>query len=1069
MKARPSPVAHLPASAGALVLGALSALACTRAASPIEKNTATSAVATSAAPSPALARWVHQPSGRAIVQRAVQGDRCVLLLEDGERVLTAPAVATGSCGPFARAAEDPSPEGLRGLASTAEGRWMFLATGGRAYEAEAPLAPFARALTVPSDIVAIAGGEGAILARTRDYRIVRLGAGPPVGAIAEPVLDVAADGRGRALALTFPERLLASEDGGATWVVAPGGPFGGSRVTALPGALAAEGRGDRRVWPRSEPMTSLAAVRADPAREETYQVIQDARDVLEGRATLDGSRYCVVSNRSVHPDAPLLACGAVEGALAAEPGPPLAGCAVTAVAVQGPRHALLCERDSRPEDALAARCAPEPGGTRGKGGKAWPSACAATAVELWLKDGSTWGRRAVLAGSPHARHTIALAPDGSMLVGGACPARASRCEPDALTLVGPAGVEALVTVEGERMSRASAPVFAADGAAAFFAGRAGGDAALFASRDGGRTFAPRRIPVTRDLQWPYPAAPVSIERGVVGVVARDGERPVYVTMALDGGPIRVASAPEAAATLAGAGLRALAFASSARGARAWESSDGGASWREVPGPRSWRNASLLPPGMVCGAAGCILDGGTTRLGWGDGESSPPTLPAPPELPSSARRRASRTPIVCTTRGPWTPIANALEPVSLRATRPVALDTLAIGRAAWSVVTFSSSRKAVGVVAAVAPEGDAGEVHVEKRTLLGPTSAHAAMALAGAYDSAGHVAVRVPLRGLGKPLRDVEVAWIDWAAGTSGRATIPEMGRWEPNDVDEPEGRFSVRFATLVHEGVVVRPHDEYTRDAPAYRVDAQGHVEVVAWPWARADDEGVVVSDQSLVPFQVSVRGAREVAQIQTAGHATGGAPGWDLSVMTLAALLDHGARRHLELEVHASGGAAVLSVALADPAGPFARTYALDVGSDGTLGAPRSLPTWLDLGARPRPCSASERRNTLRLVARAFGRGSVDAPGTLHPVVVTEDGASLVLLSDGGIVHGNVASPCAAALHAVGIGKGDVEAVVLGDLAQAWLFRRKGLAFRVMSCQWDERATVPEAVWSEPGMTVEP
>jgi hypothetical protein len=576
--------------------------------------------------------------------------------------------------------------------------------------------------------------------------------------------------------------------------------------------------------------------------------------------------------------------------------------------------------------------------------------------------------------------------------------------------------------------------------------------------------------VTRDLQWPDPAARVSIEKGVVGVVARDGERPVYVTTSVDGSPIRVAAAPEAASTLAGDGRHALAFASSAMGARAWESSDGGASWREVSGPRSWRNASSVPPRMVCAAAGCILGGGTARLGWGDGEGSPPALPAPPELPSSAPRRASRTPIVCTTRGPWTPIANALEPASFRATRPLALDTLAIGRAAWSVVTFSPSSKAVGVVAAVAPEGDAGEAHVEKRTLLGPTSsAHAAMALAGAYDTAGHVAVRVPLRGFGSPLRDVEVAWIDWAAGTSGRATIPEMGRWEPNDVDEPEGLFRVRFAALVHEGVVVRPHDAYTHDPPAYRVDAQGHVEVVAWPWARADDESVVVSDQRLVPLQVRVRGAREVAEIETAGQATGGAPGWDVSVMTLAALLDHGARRHLELEVHALGGAAVLSVALADPAGPFARTYALDVGSDGTLGAPRSLPTWLDLGARPRPCLASERRNTLRLVARAFGQGSVYAPGTLHPVVVTDDGTSLALLSDGGIIHGSAASPCAAALHAVGIRKSDVEAVVLGDLAQAWLFRRTGLAFRVMSCQWDERATFPVAVWSEPGMTVEP
>jgi hypothetical protein len=182
----------------------------------------------------------------------------------------------------------------------------------------------------------------------------------------------------------------------------------------------------------------------------------------------------------------------------------------------------------------------------------------------------------------------------------------------------------------------------------------------------------------------------------------------------------------------------------------------------------------------------------------------------------------------------------------------------------------------------------------------------------------------------------------------------------------------------------------------------------------------------------------------------------------------------------------------VADPQHLHAWAHFVGFRADGTFAPPEPVPTLLDLGDRPKPCSAADRAGTPRVVMPFWvGSGDVLFPGMRHPVLVHEPRPKtavgvdepLVLLTSSAVVHGTPAAPCVAAWEAEGVARAPVSAIIPGDPARSWLFRVSGEApraaagkraeaggpaieYRPMACRLDASARIPESVWNERGTT---
>src|SRR5262249_32895519 len=118
-------------------------------------------------------------------------------------------------------------------------------------------------------------------------------------ALPEPAarfVDVAADPRGRLLALAVPEALFASDDGGAAFGPAAGAARTGGRRIGVPGAgrLAAQGIYESIVLDPAggPPKRTREAVLASPVDAELeVGRAPSATAVAKGLAVLDGERY----------------------------------------------------------------------------------------------------------------------------------------------------------------------------------------------------------------------------------------------------------------------------------------------------------------------------------------------------------------------------------------------------------------------------------------------------------------------------------------------------------------------------------------------------------------------------------------------------------------------------------------------------------------------------------------------------------------------------------------------------------------------------------------------------------
>ncbi|WP_433934691.1 hypothetical protein AB3662_08765 [Sorangium cellulosum] len=618
--------------------------------------------------------------------------------------------------------------------------------------------------------------------------------------------------------------------------------------------------------------------------------------------------------------------------------------------------------------------------------------------------------------------------------------------------------------------------------------------------------------------------------GAVGLLLSDRGALTYLTADEDGRVLTAAAPPAEGAALAGFGRRVVALAPRAPRAGAedvaalWESLDGGVSWAELPEMLALsRELAQAPVAIACGASGCLFGDVATRVGWGGQAEG-----APPRAPDLAPRAqpAVRTPIVCETlpSSKWTRIDH----VDSSGLGLPDADELLRGRSVWSLLTRAPSG-AVDVVSAMLPESGAGEARVVTRSLLPAVPSglgRARVATNVTTQMEGYAAARVRLPGgaakPGTPMRNVEVAWENWMDGTSGRGVIPDAGPFELGDVKvvpdaagqpssgarpppgapprrapapPPEDFFDPALLSVSMRGLFVRPHSGSAHSALTFFYEPSGRLQRFEFPpWPESGPRGsldvradaVFADGQPVGVGMVRQASNGPVTTMLLAHRQAPASPGgstppdpgaaWAIDAVTVAP--PPGRDRIVHTDWTYAGKSIGVTTLVADPGHGAAWAIFQPFRGDGTLGPAQPIPTPLDLGDVPRPCSAAERAATARHEAPLFLGSEALFPGTRHPVLVTDaagpSGATeaMVLLTSSTVLHGTPAAPCVAGWDARSIGRAPLSAIVPGDLARSWLFRAaagssaaSGVAVEVrpMACRFDPGAKVPEAVWNEP------
>src|SRR5262249_43807976 len=156
---------------------------------------------------------------------------CLLTAAGGQRWMTTPVDgakpgkrAAGDdrrvCTGHAEAATVVAPDSLLGIVRRKDGRFAFVGASGTIYEADKPLGPFTHTEAAPVPMSRVVGVGGRFVGLTPGGELFAWEEGRGFRALPEPAarfVDVAADPRGRLLALAVPEALFASDDGGATF------------------------------------------------------------------------------------------------------------------------------------------------------------------------------------------------------------------------------------------------------------------------------------------------------------------------------------------------------------------------------------------------------------------------------------------------------------------------------------------------------------------------------------------------------------------------------------------------------------------------------------------------------------------------------------------------------------------------------------------------------------------------------------------------------------------------------------------------------------------------------------
>jgi hypothetical protein len=1081
------------------------------------------------------ARWDFHPPAPLTPLGAFQlpDGGCVFTAEGGQRWTAATTRTVGSrivCSGAAQASLSVAPEELTAVARRGSGSWLFVGEGGTLYESNEPLGAFARTVPAPEPFAKVTGAGQSVLAATQDGRLMRWdpakgwAAAAPSPALANAhVFDLvtapsAPDGKQhkstpRVLALAFPEALFQSEDEGATWRAVQAPTIGARRLGGTgAGDLGAQGIAESIVWRDSGKFVRVSERLLVPAASLAVEVgrAPSVTSVFQGHAALDGDRYYEV----VHPENDgepwLFAHGHLEGRLETSTLPDSGRCGNIRLAARG--------------NVVVIACTPADGDP-------------AAELRRSTDGGASFSEPLRLASPAQDQTGLAVAADGRALVTGLCAGATesgAACKPSTPLLLG-AGPDAgtalrvVPTAAPQLSGVAQSAVFSIDGRSAYFLGKRGKDdrIGIFVSHDAGATFSPRALQaavVTRPSRRPddddgaqEPEGPETLEidenttlspadDGTVGLAARSHSSNVYVTTDEDGRVRAVASPPlddegsPAEVFFAGYGQRVLALPSYLGGdgttGAFWESLDGGANWDRQAMPMALvREYSKNNMAGVCSAAGCLLGDTLARVGWGGNPDT--SSAAPPADPSPDAERRILTPITCelSANAKWAAVDDVVVPENAGSPLPTVRELMR-GHAVWSTLVHDRATGAVAVVSATLPDRPDAATRVTKKVLLGARGKNTVAAIV-TNQADGYAALRAPYPAdaQGKltkraPLRDVEVAWEDLVAGTSGHARIAELGTLEPGDVGA-DGALHPPLVAIRPRHLIIRMHgSRATTSAEEAAVDTGGRVErytSAAFPAQGALGALDVRPDATFVGGEIiDVGFVAEDGRVATTLLAAKRSPSGTWAWSAESALPSRAGSTLSTFTAWSSTSTSTGLMALvSEPSQGRAWAHVLGLRADGGFAPPEPAATLYDLGARPRPCTPAERASTARLAMPLKANGTLLFPGARHPVLVFEPhtkgtaavGEPVVLLTSGAVLHGTPASPCLAAFQADGALRAPVAAAIQGDLAHAWLFRatvdaptssatgRYTLEYRPMSCRYEPAAPIPEFVWTQEGV----
>ena len=999
---------------------------------------------------PAAPGWHYHPTEMATVKGGWQlvDDRWLLVGELGERWLTTPVPkshAKATVTTFrAHASEHRAPEELTHVVKLRAGRgWLFVDATGGTYTATTPLGPLMPQGRAPEPLSSIATtkrGAMGVNALGAGYRWHDHSWEPLSTAL--PIYELASGSDGVLLGLAFPEALHRSDDG-IDWQRIDSDPFGADALWRRgDGQVVVSGAHDDRLFSHgalnkldgdTSPLPTEAGIDIQPLLGPRASAIE------QQTAVLSGSRYYELFEES-DDDQPrwMLTRGKLGSALETIPFAVTDECQATLLAAAG-RHVLVAcgQQHGDPIDVHVHRS----------------------------KDGgSRFDSTVRLRANAHLPAAMAIAPDGRALITGMCDARQRPCVAQAPLHLHIDGT-LTATKAPELVKAGSSPAFSHDGQRAYFLGERGKDdkRALFVSDDGGKTFdaRPLSVPKRERSRLPHSSEASAILPGRDGYVGVLFGSEAYAIAEPTGRITSVARLPVDTVAIGGSGRFILTVAEQqqrddATRAQLFESTDAGMTFRPVAAPMSLlidefeRNLSL-----ACSSTGCLIGDRLTRVGWNAPSAS---LVARREAAPTEFQPAVRTPMVCqlTSDRDWTQIDHLAETSPL----PTA-NQMMRGSSMWSVLRHDD---VVGEVTVVTAELASNDVKVRSQSLFSPVRKRQRWAYHVAPQMEGYAAMRAPLpaKHAGKPMTNLEVAWVNHLTGRNARAVIQNAGVFSRNDVtpgDRP---------ALVAGLLSVSPNDAFVRPSQqrtdTFVVSHDGLVvhrhRYPSWPATghpQSYSDAVMAEGQ---PLAVAMFYGSSSPNPTTAALASLNTPG-DASFISLAPTAPVGGERYVETSWTYDGNQVGIMALLLDRRGMQSRGWFTPFRGDRTLGQVIALPTQPELPSEPRPCSADDRSNSPRVNAPSM-------VGTRHPVLVQGSVETHTLLTERAVLHGGAGNPCVAAWHATKIGHhGSHVAVISGDLQHAWLFKSPAhgvLAYRPMSCQLSPQASVPPAVFTEGG-----
>jgi hypothetical protein len=1015
-------------------------------------------------------RWVYHPREMAATLGGwpLRDGSWLLVGELGERWRTdrlpdAP-LEEDSRVYHAQASPHRAPEPLERVLPWTGEQFLLVGASGTLYTAATALGPLAPSAAPPVSLHAVAGNAKGLVGLgpmgkvyAHDGKSWR-GDGRDACAACNgcgrcgTLFDVAALPGGQLLALGYPESLIASRDGGASWRAIDLSSFGARRLShARDGSVLVEGAGKTMAWKGGDKLeiAKPKALRMLPAAAG-FQIapLRGPRAIAieERQAALSGEHYYEV--------------------FGAEGGDER-GWWLASGELGAPLVTRKIDLDNAPCDSirLAARdrhlllaCLREEAGV-------------VRATLFRSRDGGRKLRRVATLEAPDEGVELAVGGGGGALVAGVClPTKEAdeACKPRAPVRLTTGKQPLAIAAAGELVDAASAPVFSADGRSAYFLGRRAKDErmALFVSHDGGASFASRALSPPRD----EPAWDVEVDAprrllpgadGELGLVV-DSAPPLYALADREGRIVQLAQLPEDATDVSGFGRAILAVAGRSHDGgpmmlAAWESSDGGISFHEVAIPMRLEIDEFSDPLAVeCAAAGCVIGSRATRVGWNQPEEG--AVLAPPASGADAPLQpALRTPIACVVDEPmtWTTIRDVEGPVLPTASQAMR------GKSSWSTLRHVLSTSEV--VAMSAPRGPARRA--EAQVLLRPARKRRSVADDVTRQMEGYAAVRVRLPGDAVQLRGdpatLEVAWINYLTGHLVRTALPQAAQSDPRDVTPGERPHLITGLVSVSPlGMFLQPSAQ--RDEVMV-LDRGGNIVQRAaypsWPATSAESsqsDAVLVGSHALaVGMHAWTNGA---AQVVSLAPLDGSQKPLFVTVAPSAT-----GSRLVETAWSYAGGDVGIVVTVHDPRARVAQAF-FSAFAAGGMRDRQAVPTQLDVAAPASVCSEEQRRTSAR----------VNAPfveGTRHPVLVRTPSSTHVMITARAVLHGTPEVPCVAGWHAESVrdARESLAAIIPGDLTHAWLFRptpdsEQALDYLPMRCELAPSQPVPDSLWREPG-----